>query len=172
MKTLVLGIGNGLLTDEAAGIHTLNHLIKRHAPLREVEFLDGGTLSFVLATDVEQADQLIVIDAAELHLPPGSIRCFENADMDAHLGAARRSVHEVGLLDLLDIARLTEHLPPRRALVGIQPQTIEWGLSPTDTVSAAIPSAAAMVMELIERWAGDPLPVKPAPPVDGVTITP
>ena len=74
------------------------------------------------------------------------------AEMDKFLGAARRSPHEVGLLDLLDIARLTESLPVKRALTGIQPQSIEWGMSPTNVVEQALPIAVLQVVNLIARW--------------------
>jgi len=72
--------------------------------------------------------------------------------MDHFLGTAKRSVHEVGLLDLLDIARLTETLPANRALVGIQPGVIDWGEQPTAAVSAAIPSAVLHINNLIAAW--------------------
>jgi len=53
---------------------------------------------------------------------------------------------------LIDIARLTGSLPVRRALVGIQPQIMDWGEEPTPAVRAAIPAAARHVLELLERW--------------------
>lgn len=151
--TLVLGIGNLLLTDEGAGIHVLRHLIEHYPGLPGVEYLDGGTLSFTLAAAIEDADHLIVIDAAQLHAPPGTVRCFEGEIMDRQLGNAKLSVHEVGLVDLMDIVRLADRLPQRRALVGIQPATIaEWGEHPSPAVAAAVPQAAAEVVRLIDTW--------------------
>ena len=105
--TLVLGIGNTLLADEGAGIHLLNHLRDNHADLPGVTWLDGGTLGFVLAPRVEDCDNLVVLDAAQLGLEPGSIRLFTGADMDDFVNTGTLSVHEVGLADLLSIARLT-----------------------------------------------------------------
>lgn len=152
-RTLVLGIGNLLLTDEGAGIHVLRYLLEHHPGLPGVEYLDGGTLSFTLAAAIEDADQLIVIDAAQLHAPPGTVRCFEGEIMDRQLGNAKLSVHEVGLVDLMDIVRLAGRLPQRRALVGIQPATIaEWGEAPSPAVEAAVPQAAAEVARLIDTW--------------------
>ena len=152
MKTLVLGIGNTLLTDEGAGIHVLQHLQQIHPETDDVTYLDGGTLSFTLAEAVEDADNLIVLDAAQLNDRPGTVDCMVNDDMDRFLGTSKRSVHEVGLLDLLDIARLTDNLPERRALVAIQPDIVDWGDSPTDSVAAAIPEAAEKVAELMRKW--------------------
>lgn len=152
-STLVLGVGNTLLTDEGVGVHVVNHLRRHHSDLSGVTFMDGGTLSFTLAESIAEADWLIVVDAAELKAPPGTVRVFEDLAMDRFLGVGKRSVHEVGLLDLLDIARLTDTLPVRRALVGIQPAQFGWGDWPSPPVAAAIPAAARRVLDLIRQWA-------------------
>jgi hydrogenase maturation protease len=151
-RTLVLGVGNTLLSDEGAGIHVIDYLLAHHPDLPGVTYLDGGTLSFTLAGPIEDADQLIVVDAAELKAAPGTVQVFEGEAMDEFLGTAKRSVHEVGLLDLLHIARLAGHLPHRRALVGIQPIELWWGDHPSPAVMPAIPVAAAAVLRCLESW--------------------
>ena len=151
-ETLILGIGNTLLSDEGAGIHALNLIQSEYADIPNITFIDGGTLSFTLATWIEGCDSLIVFDAAELHLPPGSIRTFAGNDMDAFLGAAKRSAHEVGLMDLMDISRFTGHLPVNRALIGIQPEYMDWGMLPTQAVHHALPVAVNAAVKLIETW--------------------
>jgi hydrogenase maturation protease len=150
--TLVLGIGNTLLSDEGAGIHALELLRRRHPNLPGVTYMDGGTLSFTLADPIADNENLIVLDAAQLGARPGTVRSFEGEDMDNFLGANKRSAHEVGLIDLLAISALAEHLPQRRALIGIQPERLDWGDGPTDSVADALPQAAARVVELIRDW--------------------
>ncbi len=151
-ETLVLGIGNTLLSDEGAGIHALNALESEYSNIPNVTFLDGGTLSFTLATWIEDCQNFIVFDAAELLQPPGAIQVFVNEEMDNFLGTTKRSAHEVGLLDLMDIARLTEHLPLNRALIGIQPDYMGWGMEPTAAVKNALDSAVAEAVTLIKHW--------------------
>jgi len=153
IETLILGIGNTLLTDEGAGIHVLDLLRDRHADaLTDVELLDGGTLSFSLLAWVGDCRNLIVLDAAQLAAPPGTVKVFDGADMDRFIGSVKRSPHEVSLLDLLDIARLTESLPPNRALIGIQPAVVDWGEKPGPEVSRALPLAAAAVLDQMAAW--------------------
>jgi len=152
MKTLVLGIGNILLSDEGVGIHTVNYLQTHHAHLTAVEYLDGGTLSFSLAPIIEEADNLIVIDAAQLPAPAGTVQCFIDTQMDDFLSTPKRSVHEISLIDLLTMVRLTERLPQRRALIGIQPHNIDWGEQLTPQVAAAIEPAADLARQLIQEW--------------------
>lgn len=156
MKTLVLGIGNTLLMDEGAGVHVLDALREAHPEPDNVTYLDGGTLSFTLAGEVEDADNLIVIDASQLKREPGTVACMTNEAMDEFLGSCKRGVHEVGLLDLLDIARLTDTLPEQRALVAIQPDTIDWGEQPTKPVADAIPIAVDHVIELMQQFTEQP----------------
>lgn len=159
MKVLVLGIGNTLLSDEGAGVAAMRAL---EAQLGEtaasenphvVDYLDGGTLSFTLAVPIADADALLIFDAAMLDGPPGTVASFENDAMDAFLGANRQSsVHEVGLADLMTIARLGGHWPPRRALVGVRPEKIDWGEQLTPAVAAAVPGMVTAAEALLRRW--------------------
>jgi len=149
---LVLGVGNTLLGDEGAGVHAMREL-ERRCEEPGVEFADGGTLSFTLAGLIESARSLIVMDAAQMHAAPGSVGVFEGERMDEFLGSERkRSVHEVSLLDLMALAALAGHLPERRALIGIQPESIDWSERPGELVTRAIPAACERARELIERW--------------------
>jgi hydrogenase maturation protease len=153
MKTLVLGIGNTLLTDEGIGIHVLQALEPELADWPDVTLLDGGTLSFTLAGPIEDADALIVVDAAHIKTTPGEWALLEGEEMDAFLMSNRKStVHEVGLTDLRAIALLAGHWPEKRAMLAIRPDVIDWGEQPTPAVAAAIPSACAAIIEQIRAW--------------------
>ena len=155
-NTLVLAIGNLLMTDEGAGIHVPHHLIQSADPDADVTYMDGGTLSFSIAAHIENAKQLIVLDAAELHAPPGTVKTFCGEDMIAQLGSCKLSVHEIGLIDLMDMVRLNDRFPVHHALVGIQPLTIaDWSDQPSEPVRRAIPEAAAEVRRLIKEWNND-----------------
>jgi hydrogenase maturation protease len=152
-KTLILGLGNTLLGDEGVGVKTAGYLQDRQLVPESVQILDGGTLSFILAGPIEDADNLIVIDAAQLDGAPGTIRLYEGGAMDRLVMQNRHnSVHEVSLSDLLFIARLSGRLPERRALIGIQPGCIDWSDRLTEPVADAIPVACDLVQGLLLRW--------------------
>lgn len=157
LTTLVLGIGNTLLTDEGVGVHVINRLQQKYADLAHVTFLDGGTLGFSLAGELARHDCLIVVDAARIEAPPGGIICLQGAEVDKYMKGNRKSVHEVGLGDLLDIARLEGHYPKRRALVGIEPFSLAWGETLSPVVESSVPSAMDAVMQLIQQWHAAPL---------------
>jgi hydrogenase maturation protease len=151
-QTLILGIGNTLLSDEGLGVHLLEYLREHHANQPGITYLDGGTLSFTLAPEIEDCDNLIVLDAAQFDEVPGTVKLLVGAEMDRFLGQGKRSVHEVGLVDLMTIARLQDRLPRNRALLGVQPAEFGWGEAPSDTVSRVIPQAASQVIELLYKW--------------------
>jgi hydrogenase maturation protease len=153
MRTLVLGIGNTLLTDEGIGVHVLQALESELTHWPDVTLLDGGTLSFTLAGPIEEADALIVVDAANIGTKPGEWTLLKGDEMDAFLMSNRKtSVHEVGLTDLRAIALLAGHWPARRAMLAIQPDVIDWGEQPTPAVAAAIPPACEAIVEQIRAW--------------------
>jgi len=150
--TLILGIGNNLLTDEGIGVHVVRYLEEHHADEPDVTFLDGGTLSFTLAEPIAVHDNLIVVDAARFGEPAGTVRCLEGDEMDRYLTGNRASVHEVGLMDLFDISRLSGTFPDNRALIGVEPESIDWGEFPSAKVAPAISPVARMALELAQRW--------------------
>jgi hydrogenase maturation protease len=151
-STLILGLGNVLMTDEAVGAAVLKALEPVAGSDPDIALMDGGTLSFTLAGPIGDAARLVVVDAARMGQPPGSVRVLEDAAMDAQLSKHANNVHEVSLADLFDIARLTDSLPPRRALVGIEPDRVDWGSELTPAVAAAVPKAVAEIEALLARW--------------------
>ncbi len=153
---LVLGIGNRLLSDDGVGPAVIDRLMIDPNRKNLAIYQDGGTIGLALLPAIEDASAFIAVDAAELNAPPGSIRVFEAEAMDAQLGGSRGTVHEVALSGLLSAAALAGTLPSRRALVVIQPETVEWGMSPSPAVADAIPAACTAVLDLVERWSAEP----------------
>ncbi|MBL3598644.1 MAG: HyaD/HybD family hydrogenase maturation endopeptidase [gamma proteobacterium endosymbiont of Lamellibrachia anaximandri] len=151
-SVLILGIGNTLLSDEGVGVHVVKRLQALHGELKGVGYMDGGTLSFTLAEPIARAEGLIVVDAARMDSSPGTVRVFHNEKMDRYLSGNRQSVHEVGLTDLLDISRLTDQLPVQRVLVGIEPESLDWGESPSETVLPAIDRAVGEILSILRKW--------------------
>ena len=150
--TLVLGFGNVLLSDDGAGVQLVERLRSELGP-HAAEFVDGGTLSFSLLSYVEATDSMLVIDAADLNSAPGTIELFEGAAMDEFLKSSRRrTVHEVGLIDLLDMARLQDCLPGQRALLCMQPGRIDWCATLSAPVAEALPEAARRARAMLHRW--------------------
>jgi hydrogenase maturation protease len=145
---VILGIGNTLLQDDGVGVAVTESLRQETGSLEDVRYIDGGTLGLSLLPDIEDAESLIVVDAAELGAPPGTIAVFRNEQMDRQLSGRKSTVHELALSDLLDAAAMSGCQPSRRILVAIQPACTEWGLEPTPEVRKSIPQACSLVRQM------------------------
>ncbi|HTY50347.1 MAG TPA: HyaD/HybD family hydrogenase maturation endopeptidase [Steroidobacteraceae bacterium] len=149
---VVLGFGNVLLGDDGAGVHAVERL-RRELGSDAINCVDAGTMSFSLLPLVEAAPSMLVIDAACLGAPAGTVALYEGEAMDSFLRSARRrTVHELGLNDLLDMSRLRDTLPPLRALLCIQPQRIDWGQELSAPVARGLDSVVQQASQLLQRW--------------------
>jgi hydrogenase maturation protease len=151
-RTLVLGVGNTLLGDEGVGVHALRFLQAQRLAL-DLDLVDGGTLGFSLAGVLAEAQQVVVIDAAQMSAPPGTVRRFVGEQMDRFLAGRRsRSVHEVSLYDLIAVGHLAGDLPQRRGLVAVQPEAIGWSEALSPEMEGALPRVAETVIALVREW--------------------
>ncbi|MBL8318658.1 MAG: hydrogenase maturation protease [Burkholderiaceae bacterium] len=150
---LVLGLGNRLLGDDAAGPLVVDRMAggvaDAHTPVR---WRDGGTMGLALLPEIEGTSALIAVDAARFGAEPGTVRVFEGAAMDAQLRGRHHSAHELALGDLLGAAALSGCLPEHRALVAVEPQSTSLSLAPSAPVAEALPRLCHEVQRLIERW--------------------
>ena len=119
MRTLVLGIGNLLLSDEGIGVRIRS--ARRALLLPEnVDVIDGGTSGMKFLQDIAARDLLIVADAVRSQHEPGSIFVLHDDDVPA-LFTQKISPHQLGLSDVLMALRMTDEFPRKLILVGIEP---------------------------------------------------
>lgn len=149
---LVLGLGNRLLGDDAAGPWVLAQLIKADDLGAGVVLVDGGTVGLALLPLIEDACALVVVDAARMGAVPGTVRVFEGPAMDALLGGPKDNAHEVALADLMAAAALRGTLPARRALVAVQPARVDMCVDLSPEVAAALPALGQAARALCQRW--------------------
>jgi len=151
-SVLIIGFGNVLLSDDGAGVRVAQYL-RFELGDSNANFVDGGTLSFSLLSSIESTDAMLIVDAAQLNQAPGTVRIYEGIAMDTFLKSTRRrTIHEVGIIDLLDMARLEDCLPRRRALLCVQPARIDWSDRLSDAVERALPAASRQARQLLQRW--------------------
>jgi hydrogenase maturation protease len=142
---LILGVGNPLLGDDGVGIHVVDEILRR-AAAGAVELppgtrvVDGGTRGLDLLPEVSDARALILVDAAQLDAPPGTVAVL---DGDAIHGGREHGTAglDEGVAELVDVARFMGRLPAAVSLVGIQPAAITVGIDLSGPVGAAIDDA-------------------------------
>jgi hydrogenase maturation protease len=150
-NVVVLGLGNLLLQDEGVGIHALRYLQSNYEFEPEVELVDGGTSGLDLLQFFSPECKMIMLDAMEFDEPPGGIGRVENENILARLNT-KTSVHHLGLSDLLAVAHLTEVVPKEIILFGVQPESLELGVEPTETVRKALPKLMEHVEQQLIEW--------------------
>ncbi len=151
-QVLVLGFGNRLRCDDAAGPMAVDLLAASASADGGAIFCDGGTIGLGLLPLIADLAAFIAVDAAKFGGVPGTVRVFEGRAMDEQLGGRKRSAHELALADLMAAAALNDRLPLRRALVAVEPASTVLGLEPTAAVAAAIPRMCTAVNELLQQW--------------------
>jgi hydrogenase maturation protease len=151
IRATVIGIGNLLLGDEGTGIHAIRALRERYSLPEGLELIDGGTMGLDLLPYVEGLDKLLIVDAANLGEPPGTIRLMEGDGVKRFLDT-KFSVHQIGLPDMLFAAELKDILPPEVCIVGIQPAVIDTGLEMSEAVAERFDALLDAIINKLRDW--------------------
>src|SRR5579884_1507862 len=149
MSTMILGLGNLILSDDGLGVRALRRLMDDPRLPPDVVLVDGGTLGLELLSLAAGSERLIVLDAVDHGRPPGSAIRLSGAELGGLPGGG--SVHQLGLIDLLHALRLLGQEPAEVVLLGLQPERITLGTELTARVAAALDELVeAAVRECIE----------------------
>ncbi len=138
-QMMVWGLGNPLQGDDRAGIEVakgIQQAAPAHIHAIACETTPGNFIPLIRR---ERPQDLILVDAADMGLPPGSIRripadlvseaCFTSHDFSIDLM----------LRDALGRARLT--------LIGIQPQDVRLSLALSPSVLSAVDEVIQALLE-------------------------
>lgn len=144
-NTLILGVGNLLLTDEGVGIHAIRTLEKEQLP-SHIKLMDGGTGGLHLISWIQDYDRIIMIDATLDNRPPGTVRliCPHYASDFPPL----MSAHEIGLKDMIEAMILTGHLPEIQLVLVSAEEVREVGMELSPAVEASLPEIIQTVKNL------------------------
>lgn len=151
-RVAVIGVGNILMGDEGLGVHALPPLREALGELSgEVELVDAGTALLDIIDDYTACDVLIVMDVVRTGGEPGAIYRFETEDLTRSRGSGTpTSLHELSVLEVLDMERLTGRHVPRVIVVGMEPERITTSLEMSRTVADRLPLLVETVVEEIK----------------------
>lgn len=150
--TLVVGLGNPLMTDDGIGIAALERLRRRWAPPTGVELVDGGTWGLFLLPQIEDASRVVLIDAIDVGAEPGTVVVLERDRIPGSLRGNALSPHQVGVRDLVGLATLRGTLPEETVAIGIQPDVVELSTDLSPTAGAALDELLERVLDRLESW--------------------
>jgi hydrogenase maturation protease len=158
VRTLVLGVGNTLMSDEGIGVRVVECLVNNFSIPEEVQVLDGGTLGMDLLYYMEGVPNLLIVDAVQANREPGHLLRLENDEVPAFL-SMKVSPHQIGVPDMLATARLRGTTPPNIVLWGVQPDRVEIGMELSGTLEPLVDVLVENVVQELRRWGHDITPV-------------
>jgi hydrogenase maturation protease len=145
-RILVAGIGNVLLRDDGVGVHAIRELNKN--PVADVQTVEVGCAVFDALHFFEWADKILLIDAMTAGGRPGSIYLAPVDDIEK--GDAHTSLHELSVTATFGM--LHRSGLPEVTVIGIEPETIDFGLELTDTVQASLGKVLGLARQIIGSW--------------------
>lgn len=147
-RALILGIGNVLWADEGFGVRCVETLAEQWCFEETVQILDGGTQGLYLLPFLEDADILVVFDAVDYGLEPGTMKIVEGDEVPRFMGAKKMSLHQTGFQDVIATAQLMGYCPETLILIGCQPVELEdYGGGLREIVAARIAPAIDIALE-------------------------
>lgn len=152
VQTLILGVGNLLMSDEGVGVHVIQRLVAGYQFPEEVQVLDGGTLGMDLLYYLEGTENLLLIDAVQARKEPGTVIRLEGEDVPAFM-SIKISPHQLGVPDMLAAAKLKGNCYPERIVLwGVQPERIEIGLDLSPKVESRVDTIIENILDQLQAW--------------------
>ncbi|KFN19559.1 HyaD/HybD family hydrogenase maturation endopeptidase [Aeromonas bestiarum] len=148
MNTLILGVGNLLLSDEAVGVRLVEALGREYRFAPGIELLDGGTAGMELLDAMASRDHIILADAVRSGNPPGTVVTLQGEEIPTLFGR-KISPHQLGLADVLSALHMTGESPKRLTLIGVEPESLEPRIGLTPVVVAAMGEAKDRILTLL-----------------------
>ena len=146
MKTLILGIGNTVLTDDGVGCKVAQRLAKKLRGRSDITVKETALSGLSLLDELTGYEWLIIVDAIQTKGgKPGTIYKLSPGDFKTGRMAI---IHDLGLVSTLELGRKLEMEMPREVVIfAIEAKdmaTFSEKLSPE--VEKAIPKAVDMVL--------------------------
>jgi hydrogenase maturation protease len=147
-KIVVLGTGNELYKDEGIGVHVARILQTQQSLLGVgIEVIDGGTSPDICYL-LDDVDKLVIIDAVKGGCEPGAIYRFTPEQIVAEK-AVVTSVHQMGILENLNMMELTGCKPRETVIVGVEPFDLGPGLELSQGLKNQVPKIIETVIREI-----------------------
>jgi len=133
--------------DDAVGPRVVEHVVVNGLE-RDFEAVDLSTDALRLAAYLNaETEALLVIDAAQLGLPPGDYRFFSPDEVETQKELSGLTTHEGDVLKVLELARDAGLPIPPVAIMGIEPYDMKSGIELSECLGARVPAYAAAAIE-------------------------
>jgi hydrogenase maturation protease len=135
-RTVVIGIGNSMRGDDAAGVVVANLLRQRVPAGVEVRACDEEPSRLMEAW--KGADSVVLVDTVSSGAAPGTLHRFDVGEEPVPARAFRSSTHAIGIGETIELARALGRLPGRVRVYGVEAGGFETGAPLTPEVEHAV----------------------------------
>ena len=148
------------MADDGLGIAALERLREGWTLPESVRLVDGGTWGMNLLPLIEEASELLLLDAIDRGRPVGELVVLEREEVPRFFGL-KLSPHQIDLREVLALAELRGRLPAKLVAMGLQPARVEMfsGLSPE--LECRMDRLLTAVIERLEQWGHVVTPLEP-----------
>lgn len=129
-KLIVLGVGNELKSDDGVGPFIIKNLVAENIEKDNILFINAETVpeNFTGKIRKEKPTHVIIVDACLMGGKPGDIKIVDKDDF-VNIGI---STHSMSLSYF--VKYLEKDSDFKIIFVGIEPETMDWGETPTESV--------------------------------------
>jgi len=145
VDTRIIGIGSWLNGDDAVGLVVAERLSKEGLLPEGVEVIEAPGDPVALLQLIESCRRALILDAAEMELPPGSVRMLGWRELPERF-IPHHSLHAIGLLDILAMARRLG-VTTDVSLVAIQPESCDYSAELSPPVAQQLSSVIDLVLK-------------------------
>ena len=157
MSATVIGVGNRLRRDDAAGLVVLDRL-HALAP-RGADLVESDGDAAALLDTWEGAELVVVTEAVRHGAPAGSVvRAVVDPELDTSALGTANGTHDFGLGAAIALGRALGRLPRRLVIVGVEPGDVGHGEGLSPQVAARVPELAALAAEEVRAWRDGDVP--------------
>ncbi|MBL0172058.1 MAG: HyaD/HybD family hydrogenase maturation endopeptidase [Gemmatimonadaceae bacterium] len=156
----VIGLGNPLLGDDALGLVALERLQNHYTMPDEVSLHDGGTWGMSLLPTIEDATNVLFLDAIDRNEVPGTFIRLEGTEIPATL-AQMVSPHQIDLREVLAVTMLRGTFPHSAVAVGVQPETLATQVALSRIVASKVDEVVEAAVAQLRVWGHVCVPREP-----------
>jgi len=153
MKTIILGVGNPILSDDGVGIHVVNQL-RQHIHDPDVAIDEALTGGMNLLDLLLGYDKAIIIDAVKID--NGKDGEVKRIPLNSFSTMHSCNPHDVSLTEAIQMAeKLGETKIPKEIIViGIMMKKLpcEFGENLSEKIAMAVPNAVEMTLNEIRKY--------------------
>jgi hydrogenase maturation protease len=152
-ETVVVGVGNSILSDDGVGVHAARLLMRDRRLRPGVAILHGGALGLDLLSLIAGARRILFLDAVDGGAPGTVVRMDGEELLDT---ANERSVHQLGIADLMAALTLIAGNTPEVLLLGLRAPNVECGEPLSRAVRIAVASLVDEAVNQLRVWQSAP----------------